>query len=712
MQVPDTARIKEIKQFLAELKGKGFTKQSSIHSPESVRLARELKFDKQTIEWMEKGLYIDIPIEEGTKYEDKNNVSFEKFKEHFKPQLSRWLEEGKVIELEEKPNIINPLSIVEKQDGRTKEWKYRVVIDQSRLVNQKIEVSKTKLDHLTTIEKGIERDMFMTSFDLTQMYHQIKLTEETAKFFCFQVEDEVTGKPRYYQWKVLAFGNKKAVEITKDILKPVVRILREMGIVVYLYIDDGLIGNKNPRELKVETELALELLEMLGWGINYKKSELQPQKELLVQGLWIDTEMMHYKLPLWKRESIDELLSMIIAKARTGRVIPVKEMASLYGKLAAVEKAVGNIVAFTRQGQNLVGRAIYKGRGPNDPNWNAKVQLSEQAVAELEEVRSQVERTKSFRIQNEGQPFSIGIGDLQAEDWPDLGEEEGRVMVSDASDKIGFAFEQGTFKVVEEHIFSREEQDMGSGQRELRAVLKTLQKNRKEFSEGPRRVYWVTDSKNVHSFLKRGSKKEHIQQDVIKIKKLEAELNIRVSPIWKPREFELIRMADEGSKMYKSTDEWSIDKRSFKQIQTNLRVTVTVDGFATRENRQVEKFFSRYPQIGTSGLNFFSMELSDQEVYWLCPPVKEVVQVIHRIREDKKKLRAIVSFPNWKGADFWPKLLSSKNRWKRDVQGAVLSYPQYRSETSTVFRGQVIKFGLVSIYINGEKRKKGLKLLF
>ena len=367
--------MRELENFLNDLKLKGFSKQTNIHSPESVRLAKELNFDTKVINWMEKGLDIDIEIDKDMIYEEENNVSFQKFREHFEPQLEKLLMEGKVVELDYKPNIINPLSIVEKQDGRTKEWKYRIVIDQSRLVNQRVECGKTKLDHLTTIEQGIEKDMYMASFDLTQMYHQIKLTEETAEFFCFKVRDRETGEPKYYKWKVLAFGNKKAVEITKDILRPLVRIMRERGCIIYLYIDDGFQANKNRRELEVEIRVALELLEMLGWGINYKKSELIPKKELLVQGLWLNTESMSYKVPEWKRESIRELLCQTISKAENREPIPAREMAKVYGKLAAIEKGVGSVVAFTRQGQNQVGRAIFENGAREEPDWNERVFL-------------------------------------------------------------------------------------------------------------------------------------------------------------------------------------------------------------------------------------------------------------------------------------------------------------------------------------------------
>ena len=156
-----TDKAKSLTEFISSLKERGFDRQDLIHSEGSVRLAKELNFDRQVVDWMENGLSIDIDISAGAKYEEKNNTSFHKYEEFFVPQLEEWLKEGKVEELDYKPDIINPLSIVEKKDGRTGKWKYRVVIDQSRFVNKVIECDKTKLDNLAMIEKAIEKDMYI-----------------------------------------------------------------------------------------------------------------------------------------------------------------------------------------------------------------------------------------------------------------------------------------------------------------------------------------------------------------------------------------------------------------------------------------------------------------------------------------------------------------------------------------------------------------------
>ena len=177
-------------------------------------------------------------------------------------------------------------------------------------------------------------------------------------------------------------------------------------------------------------------------------------------------------------------------------------------------------------------------------------------------------------------------------------------------------FEAEKFRIVEEFAFDQEEMSYGSGHRELQAVIKTLEKHKERIAIDRTVIYWVSDSKNVNHLLKKGSRRRDIQETVLKIKEWERQLGIRIVPIWKPRTVSDIVMADLGSKMYKSTDEWGINMALLKKIQRYVGEEVTIDGFATGANKRVPRFFSKYPQKGMLGMNFFAQDLESGEVYW------------------------------------------------------------------------------------------------
>ena len=158
--------------------------QNNIHSESSIRFAEDIiGYRGKELNMLKEGIKIEAKISPGERYEEDNNRSCKENIEEVRRQLKKWLQEGKVIELEHKPRIVNPLSVVVKKDGKTDKIKYRVVIDQSRFVNKRIEKSKTKLEGLQVIEKSLETNDFMTSFDLTDMYHQVRLEDTTTNLY-------------------------------------------------------------------------------------------------------------------------------------------------------------------------------------------------------------------------------------------------------------------------------------------------------------------------------------------------------------------------------------------------------------------------------------------------------------------------------------------------------------------------------------------------
>ena len=76
--------------------------------------------------------------------------------------------------------------------------------------------------------------------------------------------------------------------------------------------------------------------------------------------------------------------------------------------------------------------------------------------------------------------------------------------------------------------------------------------------------------------MKRGSAKEDIQRDILCIKELESNLDIHLSVIWAQQETRTISWEEAGSKMHKSTDEWSIAEshtsRSADPSESNLQL--------------------------------------------------------------------------------------------------------------------------------------------
>jgi hypothetical protein len=704
MSVEETEHVQNLNRIMTEWDNDGYSKQSSIHDSKAIEFGKKvLKIDEWTEKTLVRGLALDTtrPVPD---YFERNNMSARKNMGVLREKFKNWEQNGKVIEVKEPPRIINPLSLVSKYDGGADKMKHRPVIDMSRHVNLLVEDKKVKLNDLAYFEPLFERNAYGVTWDFTSMYHQLKLTKGTAELFGCAVEQE-DGSVKFYKFQCLMFGQKAAVHIMTWILKPAMNFLRDQSIKAGIFIDDGMALNTNSKVLEVEIKFIIKLFENSGWDLNLEKSSLVPSQVVMYQGFYLDFKEMRYFLAKWKSVMIRQRITELLVASSDNREVTAKDIESVVGKSIACRKSHGPAMMIgLRHIQHEVGKKVMH-RGPEyEPDWTVSLTLDEQSRVELKYVRDILKEEDGypFPVQGEAKVFMLNEIEYSTDEAYGINDKHYRVFASDASEKVAFVYEAGEFKLVEEYAFTREEQETSSGQRELLAIQKTLKNRRREMESQKGRVYWITDSQNVHSFMKRGSRKPQIQKMVLDIKVMEKEMGIRIITIWKPRSTKHIVWADLGSKAYLSTDEWSIDNRTFKQIQQHIGLEVTVDGFATSANRRVDRFFSKYPQCGSEGIDFFAQKLSSKEVYWLCPPVQLVLTTIKHILAIENQVIAYVSFPEWKSANFWP-VVKQGARYAPFVRAVFVSNPKYtaHNENSRLFNGKE-SFRFLTILINNK----------
>ena len=140
----------------------------------------------------------------------------------------------------------------------------------------------------------------------------------------------------------------------------------------------------------------------------------------------------------------------------------------------------------------------------------------------------------------------------------------------------------------------------------------------------------------------------------IKIFQFCAEHSIRLEVQWIPRTEN--EKADYISRLI-DFDDWKITHGLFLSLE-ELWGPHTVDCFANYYTAKLPRFFSRFWNPGTSGIDFFAQELSSENCL-VVPPVSLVVRVIHYLSLQKAMATLVV--PLWPSSSFWP-LLTSKYR--------------------------------------------------
>ena len=101
----------------------------------------------------------------------------------------------------------------------------------SRPLNPLMKEEKCKLEDLSVAEQLVDKNDFMCTLDLKNQFFHVQLNSDYKKYFVFELPND-SGLNEYYQFNVMAYGCKPAVNIVTCLLKPVKQFLHLLGILL------------------------------------------------------------------------------------------------------------------------------------------------------------------------------------------------------------------------------------------------------------------------------------------------------------------------------------------------------------------------------------------------------------------------------------------------------------------------------------------------
>ncbi len=627
-------------------------KAGSIHSPEFRQFWKdELKTDEWVRQTIEIGYVLpltDLP----PAYEEDNNGSARCQMEYVRATVEEWEQQGVIRFVKEKPHCVSPLSVIERisTEGKVKR---RLCWDGSRCVNNHLEKSSVKLDHLQIALENTCQGDFQAKYDLKSAYFHIKIFPGHTKLLGAKYINK-EGKVVYFEFLFLPFGLSTAVRCITKLFKPIKAFLSEKGIRHTIFIDDGRVVAPTKEQLKKDFETTLQTLKKAGWIIEQSKTDKVDGgaqiKEYL--GFVIDTSQMLVGLTKEKEQGLRKAISEVLQFKK--RRISAKVLAKCLGKMISAEPGLGAFpLVMARKAYADLEAAV------EQSGWRSSLNLSEEAINSLEEFINRIDEFNFSPIKTPATAVSVIsiIGPpseyLKIKTIPNHHtERQSEIWCGDASD---FAVCAYTIKASQEVFFigklSEEEQQLSSGHRELLTVKYALSdkiKNADTWANNTT-IYWLTDSSNLVTFLTKGSSRARIQTDVLEVLALTKRLNIRIIPIHLLRSDPRIQVADDGSK-FPDSDDWSIDSQTFDKLQASIG-KFTIDIFADNKNTKTKRFFSNFWCIGTLAVDAFTASW-DGEVAWICPPVSQIIPTIQKIRATNGS--GLLITPKWSTARFWP----------------------------------------------------------
>ncbi|KAJ8963910.1 hypothetical protein NQ317_008294 [Molorchus minor] len=134
-----------------------------------------------------------------------------------------------------------------------------------------LEVNHFKLEDKQTVCRLISRGCFMATIDIQDAYFLITINPRCRKYLRFRFENNM------YEFNCVPFGLSSAPFLYTKIMKPVVSSLREKGFLSVSYLDDLLLIGDSYDKCRDNIKNTVNLLESLGFVINWKKSRLIPR---------------------------------------------------------------------------------------------------------------------------------------------------------------------------------------------------------------------------------------------------------------------------------------------------------------------------------------------------------------------------------------------------------------------------------------------------
>lgn len=167
-------------------------------------------------------------------------------------------------------------------------------------LNKFVQYHHFKMEGLNCLLELLSANDFMTTIDLKDAYFTIPIHRDHYKYLRFE------WKSNLFEFLCIPFGLSSAPRIFTKVMKPIVSNIRNKGIKVVIYLDDLAIMSCSFDSAVEESRLTVDMLESLGFLVNWEKSSLTPSQSIEYLGFCIDSVNMIVSLPEGKMNNLIE----------------------------------------------------------------------------------------------------------------------------------------------------------------------------------------------------------------------------------------------------------------------------------------------------------------------------------------------------------------------------------------------------------------------
>lgn len=518
------------------------------------------------------------------------------------------LKEKMVIEeaVHEPGEFLSHIFLRKKKNG-----KYRMILNLKEF-NQYVQYHKFKMETFETTLKLISKGCYMASVDIRDAYYCVPVHIEFRKYLRFEWREKL------YQFTCFPNGLSCAPRKYTKMMKPVYATLRLGGHTIAGYIDDSLLIADTEHDLLHTIQATLEMMEKLGFVINYDKSVLTPSTSITYLGFCIDSNLMRVTLNEEKVAMITQECQKLLAKNKE----TIRNVSRIIGLIVASFPAVSVGPLHYRKLEKQKAEALKQNYG----NYEALMEISWDMKTELQWWADNL-HCQYREIAHKNHEVTMTTDASNAGWGATLGKENtgGRWSVAEQEHHINY--------------------------QELLAVKLALQ----SFEEKVTGVHVqvLTDNTTVVSYINNMGGRQ-------------TELNDLSSEIWhwildknswvSANHIPGIENtgADFASRNFNDRTEWSLNKQVFQAIEIEFG-EMGIDLFASRLNAKCKQYVSWHRDPNAAYVDAFSRNWSDTYTY-IFPPFSLIGRCLQKLQEDQAT--AVIVAPFWPTQSWFTKLTS------------------------------------------------------
>ena len=615
----------------------------------------KLTTDKEILETVA-GLKITFEQKPVQMYEPKQNDGSLTEQHIIQQEIDRLLSLHVLQKVErENHDFISTIFIRPKKDGS-----HRLILNLKSL-NKFVLYQHFKMETLTQALKLIRPNAYFGSIDLQDAYYTVPVHENFRKFLRFIWQNTV------FEYLVAPNGLACVPRKFTKIMKPVFSMLRSHGHVVTGYLDDSLLIGNSAEECTSTLAAASNIISSLGFIIHTQKSQMDPTQCIVFLGFEINSVNMTVRLTSDKANKIKKSCQNLLKP----NIHTIQEVAETVGLLVSSSAGVQHGPLFYRQLEIDKAVALKLNHG----DFSKTCMLSDTSISDLQWWIDNIQT--AYKLISQPPPTKTITTDASMLGW-------GCVM--DGYDGSG-----GMWSAVEvtHHI----------NLLELLAAFFALKAFRQHIIQSHVRLQ-IDNTTAVAAINHMGTSHSKRCNDLTKTIWLWCiDNHIWLSAVHIPGALNV--QADQRSRNFSLNSEWQLDKRLFNSITELFHVKPEIDLFATRLNKQVEKYISHKPDPFAIAVDAFSVNWHNYKFY-AFPPFSIILHTLYKIDQDSAT--GILIIPNWTTQSYFPvamrQLIDFPIYIKPRKRNLIL--PQKLNEIHPLHR----KLSLLACHLSGDVLKR------